>query len=328
MCWIFAVKREIICPAKINLHLQVGERYRDADSGCYFHRICTLMQAVYLRRLGRGELGTASAHNSMNSKELCMGDRLDLEFSGAWVSQAAEVKILLDVKPAAPCALEQNLIYRAAKNYLQYLHARQRLVERWPARWQFCLEKHIPQQAGLGGGSSDAAAALKLLNSMLPQYCDCRALPLNELRRLGAALGSDVAFFLQDFDDFASSLAWAIGRGEKILAVSASLAIRLRQVQRERQLCLLKPRQLDCETAVMYRQLNRRIARPLAGPRIWEHELLAMPQFNLEELGRRLDNDFFAAMRQLGTQDHRFQLLATLPQYLYSPRCFLGCFKW
>jgi 4-diphosphocytidyl-2-C-methyl-D-erythritol kinase len=54
------------------------------------------------------------------------------------------------------------------------------------------IEKQIPVAAGLGGGSSDAAAALRLANATLTQ-----PLGLDELEELGSRLGADVPFFLR-----------------------------------------------------------------------------------------------------------------------------------
>jgi 4-diphosphocytidyl-2-C-methyl-D-erythritol kinase len=68
------------------------------------------------------------------------------------------------------------------------------------------LTKRIPMQAGLGGGSSDAAATLIGLNWLW----DAR-LPSTELHRLAASLGSDVNFFLDSVP-----LAICRGRGELV----------------------------------------------------------------------------------------------------------------
>jgi 4-diphosphocytidyl-2-C-methyl-D-erythritol kinase len=62
-----------------------------------------------------------------------------------------------------------------------------------PGAWRVELEKHTPVAAGLGGGSSDAATALRLANAQLPE-------PLSpaELHAVAAAVGADVPFFLAD----------------------------------------------------------------------------------------------------------------------------------
>jgi len=58
-------------------------------------------------------------------------------------------------------------------------------------RWHVRIEKTIPVAAGLGGGSSDAATALRLANATLR-----RPLAEDDLRRLAARVGADVPFFL------------------------------------------------------------------------------------------------------------------------------------
>jgi 4-diphosphocytidyl-2-C-methyl-D-erythritol kinase len=60
-------------------------------------------------------------------------------------------------------------------------------------RWRVRIEKRIPVAAGLGGGSSDAATALRLANETLSE-----PLPGEELRRIAARVGADVPFFLAD----------------------------------------------------------------------------------------------------------------------------------
>jgi 4-diphosphocytidyl-2-C-methyl-D-erythritol kinase len=61
------------------------------------------------------------------------------------------------------------------------------------ARWRVKIEKNIPLAAGLGGGSSDAATALRLANGSLAQ-----PLATDDLHALAAGLGADVPFFLHD----------------------------------------------------------------------------------------------------------------------------------
>lgn len=77
------------------------------------------------------------------------------------------------------------------------------------------LEKNIPLAAGLGGGSSNAAAALLGLNELFAQ-----PLAADRLFELGASLGSDVPFFLQ------SKPALGTGRGERIEALDFFPALR------------------------------------------------------------------------------------------------------
>ena len=60
-------------------------------------------------------------------------------------------------------------------------------------RWRATIAKRIPVAAGLGGGSSDAATALRLANDTL-----AAPFPGDRLRSLAATLGADVPFFLDD----------------------------------------------------------------------------------------------------------------------------------
>ena len=59
--------------------------------------------------------------------------------------------------------------------------------------WHVRIEKRLPVAAGIGGGSSDAAAALRLANETLAE-----PLPPEALHELAAGLGADVPFFLAD----------------------------------------------------------------------------------------------------------------------------------
>ncbi|MGH3048722.1 MAG: 4-(cytidine 5'-diphospho)-2-C-methyl-D-erythritol kinase, partial [Gaiellaceae bacterium] len=62
-----------------------------------------------------------------------------------------------------------------------------------PHGWRIRIDKRTPVAAGLGGGSSDAATALRLANAQLDE-----PLPIDRLAELAAQVGADVPFFLYD----------------------------------------------------------------------------------------------------------------------------------
>ncbi|HEX6589258.1 MAG TPA: 4-(cytidine 5'-diphospho)-2-C-methyl-D-erythritol kinase [Longimicrobiales bacterium] len=93
----------------------------------------------------------------------------------------------------------ENLVLRAARAFEAAVPGAPRVA--------FRLTKRIPSAAGLGGGSSDAAATLRAMNALAGS-----PLAGDALRELGATLGADVAFFL-----CGSPIAWATGRGEKLV---------------------------------------------------------------------------------------------------------------
>ncbi len=94
---------------------------------------------------------------------------------------------------------EDNLVVRAMRLVLE--------ATRHPIGVHCLLRKRIPVQAGLGGGSADAAAALLGVNALLDHR-----VPTHELLQLAARLGADVPFCLTE-----APLALAWGRGERIL---------------------------------------------------------------------------------------------------------------
>lgn len=85
--------------------------------------------------------------------------------------------------PQAPCG-EENIAWRAAQLLAQHADI--------PCDAHIQLEKHIPSQAGLGGGSADAAAVLIGLNQLWQLHW-----PLERLMPLALQLGADVPFQLQ-----------------------------------------------------------------------------------------------------------------------------------
>jgi 4-diphosphocytidyl-2-C-methyl-D-erythritol kinase len=93
------------------------------------------------------------------------------------------------------------------------------------------LDKRLPAQAGLGGGSSDAASTLLALNRLWGTR-----LTLQELERIGLALGADLPFFLRGCN------AWVEGIGEQITPI---------EVPRTRFVVVKPPQGL--ETAAIFR---------------------------------------------------------------------------
>lgn len=92
---------------------------------------------------------------------------------------------------------EQNLIYKATQILKPY--AKQ------PTGLKITIEKNIPMGAGLGGGSSDAATTLIVVN----QLWQC-GLSIEQLAELGVKLGADVPIFVYGRN------AWAEGIGEHL----------------------------------------------------------------------------------------------------------------
>lgn len=105
------------------------------------------------------------------------------------VYQRVGIADRIDVDPAERLSVEgfaQDTLVRSA---LERLAER---AEGEPA-WRVRIEKRLPVAAGLGGGSSDAATALRLANASL-EY----PLGVVELHELAASLGADVPFFLRE----------------------------------------------------------------------------------------------------------------------------------
>jgi 4-diphosphocytidyl-2-C-methyl-D-erythritol kinase len=149
---------------------------------------------LFLRVLGRQEDGFHSLETL-----LCL------------VSLADELRaerregrgVTIEVEGADVGPPEENLALRAAQRVLDATGNRFAI--------HLTLMKRIPVRAGLGGGSSDAAAALHAVNRLAGDV-----VPRHELLQFAAQLGSDVPFFLTG-----APLALAWNRGERMIRLPA-----------------------------------------------------------------------------------------------------------
>ena len=114
-------------------------------------------------------------------------DKIDIEKQSRWIDFSCD-------DPTVPSG-DENLVVRVAKAFFE--------KTRISSGVRIKLHKKIPHGAGLGGGSSDAAATLRALNQLFETKLSCE-----ELAKLGSTIGSDVSFFLFE------SAAVCKGRGE------------------------------------------------------------------------------------------------------------------
>jgi len=156
-----------------------------------------------LRVLGKRPDGFHEIETLIAPISLC--DTIRFERQNRWIDFSCDDPTL--------CTGDDNLVVRAAKLFLEHTKIKSGV--------SIALEKKIPHGAGLGGGSSDAAATLSGLNQLFETK-----LSRDELIKLGSQIGSDVPFFLFE------SAATCKGRGE--IVEPAKLAKKL-------SLVLLKP---------------------------------------------------------------------------------------
>ena len=122
-----------------------------------------------------------------------------VDFSDEIVLRRTERGVSVEVAGPSVGPEEENLVYRAADALLDAGGS--------PMGVHVLLTKNIPAEAGLGGGSSDAGATLRALNTLLPQPISASA-----LLQIAGRLGADVPFFASGAG---AALAW--GRGERLL---------------------------------------------------------------------------------------------------------------
>jgi 4-diphosphocytidyl-2-C-methyl-D-erythritol kinase len=172
------------------------------------------LRVLYRRPDGYHEIRTVF-------QTISLADRLDITFK-----PARTTRVTIQGTPEIP----DNLIERAAHLVLEAMRIQGDI--------SFHLKKNIPIGAGLGGGSSDAAAVLLALPVLVG-----KALPAERLHAIAIQLGSDVPFFLH------GGTALGMGRGEELYPLPGLPAAR----------ALLVAPEIRSSTAEAYRDLSAQL---------------------------------------------------------------------
>jgi 4-diphosphocytidyl-2-C-methyl-D-erythritol kinase len=141
------------------------------------------------------------------------------------------------------------------------------------------IEKHIPAQAGMGGGSSDAATTLLALNRLWHLNW-----PLSKLIPLGLALGADVPFFLGGHN------AWVEGIGEKMTPIEVPPA----------RFAVVKPH-AGLETAKIFRSPELQRATETATMPVFAVNPYGFGRNDLQPVAQALCPEMTEALQWLGS---------------------------
>lgn len=185
-----------------------------------------------------------------------------------WISFEAIEENQVQIEGVAEVKLEQNLIYRAA----QYL----RPHAKTPCGLKISVEKNIPMGAGLGGGSSNAATTLIVLNQLWQCWLNDE-----QLAAYGVQLGADVPIFI-----FGQN-AWAEGVGEHLSFIDLA----------QKQFIVLKP---DCFISTQLLFSQKTLTRDTKPTTFCAYQLEpSLFGNNFEPLARQLYPEVEEAMQYL-----------------------------
>ena len=177
-----------LSPAKINLFLHIiGKR---ADG---YHNLQTVFRLL--------DWGDYLHFTFVDDAALCI---IDKTFDAAKLCRQL---LTLSGADTITSSIDDNLIFKAARALLAFAIHANRLPQQL-APVQITLDKHLPMGAGLGGGSSNAATTLLVLNEIWQLN-----LTQHELIRIGTSIGADVPIFIFGQD------AIAMGIGEVLSAI-------------------------------------------------------------------------------------------------------------
>jgi len=212
-----------LSPAKINLFLHITGKRADG-----YHDLQTVF-----RLLDWGDfLHFVVADKMIDIKVVDIKDKADIS------RQCGQLLTLVGADTITT-SIEENLIFKAASALLTAALALNKPPKQLPPV-KITLDKHLPMGAGLGGGSSNAATTLLVLNEIWQLDFTC-----DELIKIGAKVGADVPIFIFGQD------AIAMGIGEKLTAV---------ELPNQQYLILTPDAHVNTATLFAHSKLQRNIA--------------------------------------------------------------------
>ena len=218
-------------PAKINLSLEIVDKLPNG-----FHSLSSVMQTVSLY------------------------DYLTFKVS----SSKGENKIILKGNSDKIPYDEKNIIYKVLKLYLEEAKITNTLIDIY-------IEKNIPTEAGLAGGSTNAAGALKAINEL----CDNK-LSKENIHKIAAQTGSDLNFCLE---------------GGACLLSSRGEIIEEKLPYQKYDLVIVKPKNISVSTPQCYKEFSKNFFEKKEGYYSKEICNLYKNNFSIEELAKLLYND-------------------------------------
>jgi 4-diphosphocytidyl-2-C-methyl-D-erythritol kinase len=180
------IRYSYLAPAKVNFILKIGEK----NPANNLHNIFSIV-----RRISIFDKVTFEINEDRNKLKSLPGESIASQLTKNELQEYAD-------NLEKELSNDKNLIIKASVLFFNKINLKNKYINA-------IIEKNIPMQAGLGGGSSDAAGMLNILNKIYNN-------PLNydELNNIAIKLGSDVSFYLKEKDSFVT------GNGEIIKSIS------------------------------------------------------------------------------------------------------------
>ncbi len=195
-------KIKIATPAKINLSLEILDRFPNG-----FHSISSIMQTISLY-----DYLTFNVSNCIGENKICLsGNSSNIPYN------------------------EKNIVYKILNLYLNKIETKGIKIE-------VIIEKYIPVEAGLAGGSTNAAGALCAINKLFNDK-----LSLQELHELASKVGSDLNFCIE------GGACEVSARGENI---EEKLPFRNYKI------LLVKPKNISVSTSDCYKKFSAKYFEP------------------------------------------------------------------